>query len=53
MNWTNIFENYPDEQNSIAIEIRRQYSIRKLKMDEVGLPPLNLAPLLQRHVELK
>ena len=31
MNWTNIFENHPDEQNFIAIEIRKQYSIRKLK----------------------
>jgi hypothetical protein len=47
MNWTNIYENDPDEQNLIAVEVRRRYSIRQLKVNEVGLPPLNLAPLLQ------
>ena len=47
MNWTEIFESNPDDQNIIAVEIRRRYSIRKLKIDEVGLPQSNVAPLLQ------
>ena len=47
MNWTNIFENDPDEQCLIAMEVRRRYTIRQLKINEVGLPLLNLAPLLQ------
>ena len=47
ISWINIYENDPDEQSLIAIEIRRRYAIRKLKLNEVGLPQLNLAPLLQ------
>ena len=53
ISWINIYENDPDEQSLIAMEVRRRYTIRKLKINEVGLPPLNLAPLLQSPVELK
>ena len=52
-NWTNMYENDPDEQKIIAQEIKSRYSLRKLKLHEVGLPQKNLAPLLQTPVELK
>ena len=47
------FKNYPDEQNLITKEIKRRHLIRKSKLDEVGLPQINLAPILQRPVELQ
>ena len=46
IDWKDIFENDPDEQNTIAIEVKRRQKIRKQKLEEVGLPS-NLAPLLQ------
>ena len=44
--WKQIFENHPEEQNEIALEVKRRQNIRKCKLDKAGLPP-NLAPLLQ------
>ena len=46
VHWNKIFENDPEEQNEIAIEIKRRQYLRKCKQDEAGLP-LHLAPLLQ------
>ena len=46
VHWNKIFENEPEEQNEIAIEIKRRQYMRKCKQDEAGLP-LHLAPLLQ------
>ena len=46
--WTNFFfKNYPKEQNLIAVEVRKRYNIGQMKINEFGLSPLNLAPLLQ------
>ena len=49
--WSEINGDDFEIQNSIAREIRRRQDIRKLKLEEVGLPQL-LAPLLQDPVEL-
>ena len=46
VHWNKIFENDPEEQNEIAIEIQRRQHLRKRKEYEAGLP-LQLAPLLQ------
>ena len=46
VHWNKIFENDPEEQNEIAIEIKRRKHLRKCKLDEAGLL-LHLAPLLQ------
>ena len=45
--WNAIFENDTYEQKKIAIKIKRRHLIRKLKIDEAGLPLHNLAPMLQ------
>ena len=45
-NLTEIFGNDVYQQNIIAREIQRRQRLRKMKLEEVGLPPL-LAPLLQ------
>ena len=45
--WSDIFENDIDEQNKIAIEIKRRQSIRKFKIDKAGRQLHNLAPMLQ------
>ena len=45
--WNAIFENDPDEQNKITIEIKRRQLIRKFKIDKAGLPLHDLAPMLQ------
>ena len=50
--YTEIFENNPEYQYHVAIEIKRRLDIRKTKLDEVGLPQ-TLAPLLQDTVELQ
>ena len=49
--WKQIFENDPEEQTEIAIEMKRRQHLRKCKIYKAGLPP-NVAPLLQRSVEL-
>ena len=45
-NLTEIFGNYVHQLNIIAREIQKRQRLRKIKLEEVGLPPL-LAPLLQ------
>ena len=47
VNWKEIFENDPDKQNKIALEIKRRHYIRKSKLDKAGLPSNHLAPMLQ------
>ena len=47
IDWKNIFENNPDEQNEIAIEIKRRQILRKSRLDKAGLPFHNMAPTLQ------
>ena len=37
-NWTEIYGDDYEKQNSIAKEIRRRQRIRKNKLEEVGLP---------------
>ena len=51
IDWREIFGDYPEKQNTIALEVNRRNKIRKSKIQEVGLPP-QLAPLLQDTVEL-
>ena len=48
-NWMEIFGNDVHQQNVIAREIQRRHRLRKIKLEEVGLPP-TLAPLLQRDL---
>ena len=50
LNWKDIFEDDPEKQNIIAIEVNRRKQLRKTKL-EVGLPH-QVAPLLQEPVEL-
>ena len=47
IDWKNIFKNNPDEQNKIAIEIKRRQFLRKYKLYKAGLPVHNMAPMLQ------
>ena len=50
LNWKEIFEDDPEKQNRIAIEVYRRKLIMKTKL-EVGLPH-QVAPLLPESVEL-
>ena len=50
--YTEIFDNNPEYQYHVAMEIKRRIKIRKHKLDEVGLPQ-TLASLLQDTVELQ
>ena len=51
--WKDIFENDPEKQHLIALEIKRRDYIRKSKLDKAGLPSQNLAPMLHLPVEQK
>ena len=53
IDWKHIYENNPDEQNEIAIEIKRRQFLRKSRLDKAGLPVHNMAPMLQWPVEQK
>ena len=47
IDWKHIYENNPNEQNEIAIEIKRRQFLRKSRLDKAGLPVHNMAPMLQ------
>ena len=51
INWKYVYRDDTDKLNCISIERRMRQHLRKLKLEEVGLPQV-LVPLLQDPVEM-
>ena len=52
INWQEMFGNDVSYQNIIAKEVKSRHNMRKVKLEEDGLPQI-LAPMLQTSVELQ